>query len=148
MIESERVRTQIGASVTLHHEGFINEGFIRLDETFIDEGFIRFDETFIDEGFINEGFINEGFINEGFIRSDEGFIRSGRGALGAKNGVTKSLNSTGFIRVFDMAERHVIYSEKPNAFLMIFGSISRKWPRNDQFSTGFIRYFEQLFCMC
>ena len=58
----------------------------------------------------------EGSIKEGFIRSDERFIRSGRGGLGAETGVTESLNSTGFIRVFDMAQRRVIYSEKPNAF--------------------------------
>ena len=59
----------------------------------------------------------------------------------------KSSFSTGFIRFFDTAERHVIYSEKPNAFLMILESIFRKWPGNDQFEQGFIRVFATRFCI-
>ena len=35
--------------------------------------------------------------------------------------------STGFIRFFDMAESHSVYSEKPNAFWMLFGPKTRKW---------------------
>ena len=35
--------------------------------------------------------------------------------------------STGFIRLFDMAESHGVYSEKPNAFWMLFGAKTRKW---------------------
>ena len=77
-----------------------------------------------DEGFIDEGFIDEGFIDEGFIRSDEGFIRSGRGAPRANYGVLESQNSIGFIRFCDIAALHVIYSEKPNAFLMILRPFS------------------------
>ena len=102
------------APLLLHDEGFIDEGFIRSDE-----------------GFIDEGFIDEDFIDEGFIRSDEGFIRSGRGAPRANYGVLESLNSVGFIRVGDMAASHVIYSEKPYAFLMIFNSISGFGLQND-----------------
>ena len=59
----------------------------------------------------------------------------------------KSSFSTGFIRFFDMAECHVVYSEKPNAFLIIFGAILRFGLQNEQNSTGFIRYFDQLFSM-
>ena len=32
-----------------------------------------------------------------------------------------------FYKVFDMAESHSVYSEKPNAFCMIFGAKTRKW---------------------
>ena len=34
----------------------------------------------------------------------------------------KSPFSTGFIRFFDMAESHSVYTEKPNAFLILFGA--------------------------
>ncbi len=59
----------------------------------------------------------------------------------------KSSFSTGFIRYFVMAECHVVYSEKPNAFLIILEVILRFGLQNDQNSTGFIRYFDQLFSM-
>ncbi len=59
----------------------------------------------------------------------------------------KSSFSTGFIRFFDMAECHVVHSEKPNAFLIISGAILRFGLQNEQNSTGFIRYFDQLFSM-
>ena len=36
-------------------------------------------------------------------------------------GFQKASFSIGFIRLFDMAEQHAIYSEKPNAFLMFWG---------------------------
>ena len=44
-----------------------------------------------------------------------------------------------------MAESHGVYSEKPNAFWMLFGAKTRKWLQKYQSTTGFIRYFEQLF---
>ena len=44
-----------------------------------------------------------------------------------------------------MAETYVVYSEKPNAFLIILEAILRFGLQNDQNSTGFIRYFDQLF---
>ena len=59
----------------------------------------------------------------------------------------KSSFSTGFIRFFDTAERHVIYSEKPNAFLMILESLFRKCLANDHFEQGFIRVFATRFCV-
>ncbi len=37
----------------------------------------------------------------------------------------KSSFSTGFIRFFDMAECYVVYSENPNAFLIILEAILR-----------------------
>ena len=46
-----------------------------------------------------------------------------------------------------MAERHVIYSEKPNAFWMILEPLFRKWLGNDQFEQGFIRVFATRFCI-
>ena len=46
-----------------------------------------------------------------------------------------------------MAQGHATFTEKPNAFLIIFGAILRFWLQNDQNSTGFIRYFDQLFPM-
>ena len=46
-----------------------------------------------------------------------------------------------------MAKSHVTFSEKPNAFLIILGAILRFGPQIHQNSTGFIRYFEQLFWM-
>ena len=55
--------------------------------------------------------------------------------------------STGFIRFFDMAECHVRFIYKPNAFLIILESILRFWLQNHQNSTGFIRYVDQLFWM-
>ena len=57
----------------------------------------------------------------------------------------KSSFSTGFIRFFDMAECHVVYSEKPNAFLIILEAFLRFGLQNHQNSTGFIRYFDQPF---
>ncbi len=62
-------------------------------------------------------------------------------------GSPKHQFSTGFIRFFDTAECHVVYSEKPNAFLIILEAILRFGLQNDQSSTGFIRYFDQLFSM-
>ena len=59
----------------------------------------------------------------------------------------KSSFSTGFIRFFDRAGCRVVYSEKPNAFLIILDAFLRLGLQNDQSSTGFIRYFDQLFCM-
>ena len=59
----------------------------------------------------------------------------------------KSSFSTGFIRYFVMAECHVVYSEKPNAFLIILEAILRFGFQNDWNSTGFIRYSDQLFPM-
>ena len=47
--------------------------------------------------------------------------------------------STGFIRFFDMAECHVRYIYKPNAFLIILEAFLRFWLENHQFETGFIR---------
>ena len=62
-----------------------------------------------------------------------------------KLGVQKHQFSTGFIRFFNMVKCHVVYSEKPNAFLIILEAILRFGLQNDQNSTGFIRYFDQLF---
>ena len=59
----------------------------------------------------------------------------------------KSSFSTGFIRLFDTAECHVVHSEKPNAFLIILEAILRFGLQNNQNSTGFIRHFDQLFPM-
>ncbi len=42
-----------------------------------------------------------------------------------------------------MVKCHVVYSEKPNAFLIIFEAILRFGLQNDQISTGFIRYSDQ-----
>ena len=42
---------------------------------------------------------------------------------------------------------HVVYSENPNAFLMILEAILRFGLQNEWNSTGFIRYFDQLFSM-
>ena len=53
--------------------------------------------------------------------------------------VGKSSFSTGFIRFCDMAKCHVVYSEKPNAFLIILEAILRFGLQNDQNSSGFIR---------
>ena len=44
-----------------------------------------------------------------------------------------------------MAECHVPFSDKPNAFLIILEAFLRIWLQNHQISTGFIRYFDQLF---
>ena len=49
--------------------------------------------------------------------------------------------SIGFIRSGDMAECHVIYRGKPNAFLMLFEVIFTFWFNFYAFSIGFIRYF-------
>ena len=46
-----------------------------------------------------------------------------------------------------MARTYVVYSEKPNAFLIIVEAILRFGLQNDSNSTGFIGYFEQLFRM-
>ena len=62
-----------------------------------------------------------------------------------KLGVQKHQFSTGFIRFFDMVICHVVYSENPNAFLIILEAILRFGLQNDKKSTGFIRYFDQLF---
>ena len=58
----------------------------------------------------------------------------------------KSSFSTGFIRFFDTAERHVIYSERPNAFLMKIHPIFEFSLQKSQSSTGFIRVFAMRFC--
>ena len=54
--------------------------------------------------------------------------------------------STGFIRFFDMAGRHVIHSEKPNAFLIILEVFLRFWLRKSSFSTGSIRVSDMAGC--
>ena len=59
----------------------------------------------------------------------------------------KSSFSTEFIRFCDMAECHVPFIYKPNAFLILLGAFLRFGHRNPQSSTGFIRYFDQLFGM-
>ena len=46
-----------------------------------------------------------------------------------------------------MAECHVRFIYKPNAFLIILEAILRFGLQNDQYSTGFIRYFDPLFWM-
>ena len=46
-----------------------------------------------------------------------------------------------------MVKCHVVYSEKPNAFLIILDAILRFGLQNDQSSTGFIRCFDQPFSM-
>ena len=46
-----------------------------------------------------------------------------------------------------MAETYVVYSEKPNAFLIILETILRFGFENDPNSPGFIRYFDQLPCI-
>ncbi len=51
-----------------------------------------------------------------------GLGRSSHGELLASQ---NSSFSTGFIRFLDMAECHVVYSEKPNAFLIISGALLR-----------------------
>ena len=80
--------------------------------------------------------------------ASEGVGPAGRPAQAlhkASSGHSEVVISTGFIRFFDMAECHVVYSEKPNAFLIILEAILRFGLQNDQISTGFIRYFDQLF---
>ncbi len=77
--------------------------------------------------------------------ASEGVGPAGRPAQAvheAQVGSQKSSFSTGFIRVFDMAECHAVYSEKRNAFLIIVGIILRFRLQNASNSTGFIRYFE------
>ena len=44
-----------------------------------------------------------------------------------------------------MVQCHVVYSEKPNAFLITLEAILRFGLQNNQNSTGFIRYFAQQF---
>ncbi len=39
----------------------------------------------------------------------------------------------------------LIFSEKPNAFLILFEAISQKMPQKVSSTTGFIRYFHRLF---
>ena len=46
-----------------------------------------------------------------------------------------------------MAKCHVRFIYKPNAFLIILGAFLRSGLQNHQYSTGFIRYFDQLFWM-
>ena len=70
-----------------------------------------------------------------------------KGPKKAKGSIPKPPFSTGFIRFFDMVECHVRLIYKPNAFLIIFGAILRFCLQNHQNSTGFIRYFHQLFRM-
>ena len=53
----------------------------------------------------------------------------------------KSSFSTGFIRFFDTAECHVIYTENLT-LLIILDVILRLGPQNHQSSTGFIRFFD------
>ena len=53
--------------------------------------------------------------------------------------------SIGFIRFCDMADHHVIYSEKPCRFWMILEAICAVGLKNHPFSIGFIRYFDRLF---
>ena len=72
---------------------------------------------------------------------------AGRSSHGELLASQRSSFSTGFIRFFDMAECHVVYSEKPNAFLIISEAILRFGLQNNQKSIGFIRYFDQLFPM-
>ena len=60
-------------------------------------------------------------------------------------GTSKSSIFRQVYKVFDMAECHVIHSEKPNAFLIILEAFVRFGHQNDQNSTGFIRYFDALF---
>ena len=81
-------------------------------------------------------------------------------------GLRNDPNSTGFIRYFDQLfptlenalgpmifdilrgrETPSTFSEKRNAFLIILEAILRFGLQNDWNSTGFIRYFEQLFRM-
>ena len=45
-----------------------------------------------------------------------------------------------------MAGCNVVYSGKPNAFLMISELFFRKWFENVQFEQGFIRVFAMRFC--
>ena len=77
------------------------------------------------------------------------FRRGGLGRIshGELLASQKSSFSTGFIRFSDTAECHVVYSENPNAFLIILEAILRFGLQTDQNSTGFIRYFDQLFSM-
>ena len=51
----------------------------------------------------------------------------------------KSSFSTVFIRFSDMAQRHVRFIYKPNAFLIILEALLWFWLGNHQFETGFIR---------
>ena len=73
--------------------------------------------------------------------------RPAQAAQKAESGLSKVFIFDRFYKVFDMAEYHVVYSEKPNAFLIIFEANLRVGLQNDQNSTGFIRYLDQLFSM-
>ena len=55
-----------------------------------------------------------------------------KGPTKAKSSIPKPPFSTGFIRFFDMAETHVIYSENPNAFWIILEAILRFGLENHQ----------------
>ena len=68
------------------------------------------------------------------------------GALFRNNGSSKPSFSSGFIRFFDMADCHVIYSEKPNAFLILSEAISAFLPNFHLFSIGFIRIGDMADC--
>ena len=57
----------------------------------------------------------------------------------------RNLVFVGFIRFSDMAECHVGFIYKRNAFSIIFEAILRFWLQKSSFSTGFIRYFHRLF---
>ena len=58
----------------------------------------------------------------------------------------KSSFSTGFIRFFDTAECHVVYSEKPNAFLIILESTSQKMHLELSKSIRFMDKTHMAFC--
>ena len=62
-----------------------------------------------------------------------------------RKGVPETPISTGLIRFSDMAECHVVYSEKPNAILFILDAFLRFGPQIHQSSTDFIMYSEQHF---
>ncbi len=71
-----------------------------------------------------------------------GLSRSSDGGLLASQ---KSSFSTGFIRVCDLARCHVSFIYKHHAFLIILGPILWFGLKIHQNSSGFIRYFDQLF---
>lgn len=67
-----------------------------------------------------------------------------RGAGGPQGRKVATRNS---IRFADMASSQVIYSEKPNAFLMVFEVIFAFWTEFLPFSIACTRYFDRLFRM-
>ncbi len=79
-----------------------------------------------------------------FWRATRAGRLTGRPRLGwAGRASQKSSFSTGFIRVCDLARCHVSFIYKPNAFLIILGSILRFGLQNHQNTSVFIRYFDQ-----